>query len=100
MNSGGLATLALVAFAANSVLCRLALQRGAIDPATFSTIRLASGAVTLLAITVYSHRSRSRMTGSWTSATMLALYAVPFSFAYVGLSAGMGALILFGSVQL
>ena len=81
--------LALVAFAANSILCRRALGRGAIDPATFSTIRLAAGAITLVAI------------ARWTrgSAALLFLYAIPFSFAYVSLGAGTGALILFASVQ-
>lgn len=83
--------LALVAFAANSILCRLALRDGTIDAATFSTIRLVSGAVTLLLLV-------RRAQGSWTSAALLALYAIPFSFAYNDLSAGTGALILFGSV--
>jgi drug/metabolite transporter (DMT)-like permease len=85
-------TLALLAFAANSILCRLALRDGAIDAATFSTIRLVSGAAMLLVL------ARGGQ-GSWTSAALLALYAVPFSFAYNDLSAGTGALILFGSVQ-
>ncbi len=91
--------LALVAFAANSVLCRLALQQNAVDPATFTTIRFASGAVVLLAITG-GRKPLSRSKGSWISAGILALYAIPFAFAYVRLSAGTGALILFGSVQL
>jgi drug/metabolite transporter (DMT)-like permease len=85
-------TLALLGFAANSILCRLALRDGAIDAATFSTIRLVSGALMLLVL------ARGAQ-GSWTSAGLLALYAVPFSFAYNDLSAGTGALILFGSVQ-
>ncbi len=91
--------LALVAFAANSVLCRLALDRSSIDAATFSTIRLASGAVALLLISLSLRKNPFRVHGTWTSATLLWLYAVPFSFAYVSLSAGTGALILFGSVQ-
>lgn len=90
--------LALVAFAANSILCRIALHQAAVDPATFSTIRLTSGAVTLLLITQTQGRA-SPVRPSWTSAGMLALYAIPFSFAYTGLSTGTGALILFGSVQ-
>jgi drug/metabolite transporter (DMT)-like permease len=93
-------TLALVAFAANSVLCRLALRDGAIDAASFSTIRLISGAATLLLLTTGHSKTAWRVDGSWTSAALLFLYAVPFSFAYLGLSAGTGALILFGSVQL
>jgi drug/metabolite transporter (DMT)-like permease len=90
--------LALIAFAANSVLCRLALRQDAIDPATFSTIRFASGAAMLLAMT--GVRKPLARTGSWTSSAVLALYAIPFAFAYVRLSAGTGALILFGAVQL
>src|SRR5688572_22173513 len=93
-------TMALVAFAANSVLCRIALRDAAVDAATFSTIRLVSGAVTLLLVTAWSRRKVVPATGSWTSAGLLAVYAVPFSFAYASLSAGTGALIMFGSVQL
>ncbi|MEX2110154.1 MAG: DMT family transporter [Gemmatimonadaceae bacterium] len=91
--------LALVAFAANSVLCRIALSRATIDAATFSTIRLTAGAATLLLITVLT-RKQSSVETSWISAGMLFLYAVPFSFAYTRLSTGTGALILFGCVQL
>ena len=91
--------LALVAFAANSVLCRVALRNGAIDPASFSTIRFASGALTLLLVTSFTGK-RSLAAGSWTSAVILFLYAIPFSFAYTRLSAAAGALILFGVVQL
>jgi drug/metabolite transporter (DMT)-like permease/RimJ/RimL family protein N-acetyltransferase len=93
------ATLALVAFAANSILCRIALRQDAIDPATFTTIRLVSGAATLLLVTPQAQRQSLRGSHSWISAALLALYAIPFSFAYLGLSAGTGALILFGSVQ-
>src|SRR5438093_7309865 len=85
--------LALGAFAANSVLCRLALGRSAIDAASFSTIRLASGAATLLLIALALRTGSFRAGGTWGSATVLFLYAVPFSFAYVSLGAGTGALI-------
>lgn len=91
--------LALVAFASNSLLCRMALGGGAIDAATFSTIRLSSGAVMLIVITAILEQRNSLFDGNWTSATLLFLYAVAFSFAYISLSAGTGALILFGSVQ-
>ncbi len=92
--------IALAAFAANSVLCRLALGRRSIDPATFATVRLVSGAVMLLAIRAASRaRSPRAARAGWPSAVMLFLYAVPFSFAYRSLHAGTGALILFGSVQ-
>ncbi|MBI4622330.1 MAG: DMT family transporter [Verrucomicrobia bacterium] len=90
---------ALVAFAANSVLCRLALAPGAIDAASFSTVRLSSGAITLLMITIVMQRGSFRVHGSWISAAMLFSYAVPFSFAYLSLGAATGALILFGAVQ-
>lgn len=95
----GYTTAALVAFAANSVLCRIALLHATVDAATFSTIRLISGAVTLLLVTAWSQRRALPVTGSWTSAALLAVYAVPFSFAYTSVSTGTGALILFGSVQ-
>jgi drug/metabolite transporter (DMT)-like permease len=92
--------LALVAFAANSVLCRLALGRAAIDAASFSTIRLAAGACMLLFITAaVSKKSPPWHRGNAVSALLLFLYAAAFSFAYNGLGAGVGALILFGSVQ-
>jgi drug/metabolite transporter (DMT)-like permease len=90
--------LALIAFASNSVLCRVALRDGAIDPASFSTIRLAAGAVTLLFVTSFT--GKRALPGSWTSAVILFLYAVPFSFAYTRVTAGAGALILFVAVQL
>lgn len=91
---------ALVAFAMNSVLCRLALGASTIDAATFSTVRLFSGAFVLLIISaVFKKENSTSPRGSWTSAVLLFLYAVAFSLAYIGLSAGTGALILFGSVQ-
>lgn len=90
----------LVAFAANSVLCRLALGGGTIDAASFTTVRLLSGAVTLWLIVVLLRKTSIRVRrGSWISAAMLFLYAVTFSFAYISLSTGTGALILFGAVQ-
>jgi drug/metabolite transporter (DMT)-like permease len=92
--------LALIAFASNSILCRLALGEGAIDAGSFTAARLASGAVLLLAIrgaagtrAVLSNRS------GWVSAAMLFSYATAFSFAYLRLGAGTGALVLFGAVQ-
>jgi hypothetical protein len=90
----------MLAFAGNSIICRLALRDGAIDPATFTTIRLLSGAIALLLIFSVARRNTSfRSHGSWLSALMLFLYAVAFSFAYISLSAGAGALILFAFVQ-
>jgi drug/metabolite transporter (DMT)-like permease len=104
-----LTCLALVAFAANSIFCRLALGAGHIDAASFTSLRLASGAV-VLAIPVLLRPSgdtagrpagarAGRVSGSWFAAAALALYAVPFSFAYLSLTAGTGALLLFGAVQ-
>ena len=78
----------------------MALGNGAIDPASFSTVRLVSGAVVLwLIVKASSGVKADKHPGSWWSASMLFLYAVAFSFAYVSLNAGMGALILFGAVQ-
>jgi drug/metabolite transporter (DMT)-like permease len=94
--------IALVSFAANSILCRLALGRSAADPAGFTAVRLAAGAAALLLFTGLSRRrgAKSRKSGAgWVSAFLLFSYATTFSFAYVTLSAGTGALILFGSVQ-
>ncbi|HET9793183.1 MAG TPA: DMT family transporter [Thermoanaerobaculia bacterium] len=89
---------ALCAFAANSILCRLALGAAAIDAASYATVRLAAGAG-LLALLAAPRRGRPGARGSWRSAAALAAYAVPFSFAYRTLSAGTGALLLFVAVQ-
>ena len=92
--------LALVAFAANSIICRMALGDGSIDAASFATIRLTSGALVLMLVVGIQGKNTGRNhPGSWTAAGMLFLYAVTFSFAYNSLSAGTGALILFGAVQ-
>ncbi len=93
-----LTALAMLDFAANSLLCRLALTGSAIDPASFTSIRLVSGALTLWLIVCLRER-RLRPGGSWASAAALFAYAAAFSFAYIGLPAGIGALLLFGSVQ-
>jgi drug/metabolite transporter (DMT)-like permease len=100
-----LALLALLAFAANSVLARLALGADRIDPASFTAIRLASGAVVLWLLlqrhrSAEGHRPAGRRSSVWIGATLLFLYAAPFSFAYVSLPTGTGALVLFGAVQL
>lgn len=95
-----LTALAMLAFAANSLLCRLALQHGRIDPASFASIRLVSGAVTLAVIARYRVHPGRRGKADWLSAAMLFAYVAFFSFAYLTLPAGTGALILFGAVQL
>ena len=95
-----LTTAAMVAFAGNSLLCRLALKATGIDPATFTSVRLASGAAALWLIVRVRHAPPSALgAGDWPSAFWLFAYAAGFSFAYVSLPAGMGALLLFGSVQ-
>ena len=92
--------LTLMAFAANSLLTRMALGVGAIDAASFMTLRLGSGAAMLLAIMAFSNgKSVAKLQGKWTAALMLFFYAVTFSFSYLQLTAGTGALILFGTVQ-
>lgn len=95
------AVVALLCFAANSVLARLALGPGHIDPASFTAIRLASGALALQLLL----RSRTPVAAEpskdrWSGAVLLFLYAAPFSFAYLSLPTGTGALLLFGAVQL
>ena len=90
---------ALVAFAANSLLNRAALATTEMAPATFTGIRLISGAV-VLGLLVHLRKRRFEVAGSWISAASLLLYAVAFSYAYVSLDAGAGALILFGGVQI
>ncbi len=94
-------TCALVAFALNSILCRFALGSEAIDAASFTTIRLVSGAITLLLISsIFSKKEAKTKGGNWFSAFFLFAYAVCFSFAYLNLTTATGALILFGFVQL
>lgn len=96
-----LVVLALTAFAANSLLCRLALRGTGIDAASFTGVRIFSGAVTLLLIVWWRERDTLRIpAGSWRSALALFVYAAGFSFAYLQLSAAVGALLLFGAVQL
>lgn len=94
-----LTTLAMLAFAGNSLLCRLALRDTGIDAASFTAIRLASGALILAALLMLRGK-RPTTGGSWPMAAMLFAYAVGFSFAYRDLSAATGALLLFGAVQL
>jgi drug/metabolite transporter (DMT)-like permease len=88
----------MIAFAGNSLLCRLALTASDIDPASFTTIRLLSGAITLALLVLLQNRELA-LGGSWLSALSLLAYAAGFSFAYVSLSTATGALLLFGSVQ-
>ena len=93
-----LTALAMIAFAGNSLLCRAALKDTAIDAATFTTIRMASGALALWIIVRVRDGARS-LEGNWLSGFWLVAYAVAFSFAYLTLTAATGALLLFGAVQ-
>jgi drug/metabolite transporter (DMT)-like permease len=93
-----LTSAAMVAFAANSLFCRLALRSVSIDPASFSFVRIAAGAATLWIVFKIRHRN-SILGGSWTSAAALFAYVAAFSFAYTSLPAGTGALLLFFAVQ-
>lgn len=95
-----LTILTMIAFAANSVLNRLALVDGSIDPASFGAIRLLSGAVTLCVLATLIGRGGIRVHGNWRGASALFVYIFGFSFAYIALDAGLGALILFGMVQI
>ena len=97
---------AMLAFAANSILCRLALGADLLDPASFTAIRLAAGALALWSLLARHSRNppasaprRAPGRYAWLPAFLLFGYAAAFSFAYVDLSAGTGALVLFGSVQ-
>ena len=93
-----LTSVAMMAFAGNSLLCRVALRETGIDPASFTAIRLISGAV-MLWLVVFIRQRANTGHGSWPSAFALFVYAAGFSFAYVSLSAATGALLLFGAVQ-
>ena len=94
-----LTVLAMAAFAANSLLCRMALAGTTIDAASFTAIRIACGAA-MLAVILRSQGKRPMAGGSWPAAAMLFAYAAGFSFAYRELTAATGALLLFGAVQM
>ncbi|MBD9515940.1 MULTISPECIES: DMT family transporter [Pseudomonadaceae] len=90
--------LAMIAFAGNSILCRLALKATSIDAVSFTGIRIFSGALMLALLLKLRHRAASDG-GNWRAAAALFVYAAAFSYAYVQLDAGTGALLLFGAVQ-
>jgi drug/metabolite transporter (DMT)-like permease len=95
-----LTALAMMAFAANSVLCRMALGDGHIDAASFTSLRVMSGALALAVIVYFRSGGRVPRDADWRAALALFAYMVFFSFAYLSLGAGTGALVLFGTVQL
>jgi len=88
----------MIAFAGNSLLCRIALKDTSIDAASFTAIRLISGAV-MLWLVARMRRGALSGRGNWLSAFALFIYAAGFSFAYLSLTAATGALLLFGAVQ-
>jgi len=101
-----LVSLAMLAFAGNSLLCRMALKHTRIDAASFTTVRLVSGALMLWLLARLQRGTGTPTTnstptdgGNWLSALVLFIYAAGFSFAYVSMTAATGALILFGAVQ-
>jgi len=96
----GLTGLTLVAFAANSLLCRAALGGGTADAAAFTFVRITSGACVLALLLLLRRRAPNRPGGSWVSSLALLAYAALFSYAYLLVPAGVGALVLFASVQL
>lgn len=95
-----LTVAAMLAFAANSLLSRLALGEQSIDAASFASLRIVSGALTLVLIALPRWRTYNRSRADWRSVVALFTYTVFFSFAYLSLDTGTGALILFGAVQL
>lgn len=95
-----LTAIAMIAFAANVVLCRLALGEGLVDAATFTTIKVISGAVTLSLIVLVRRRLQVFGSANWYSGTLLFVFMVFYSFAYISLGAGTGALIMSGTIQM
>jgi drug/metabolite transporter (DMT)-like permease len=91
---------ALVGFACNSLLCRLALGHQEIDAASFTTLRVVAGALALALLARFDRRARERASGTWRGAAALFAYAIAFSYAYLRIGAGVGSLIAFGAVQL
>ncbi|MGS0755964.1 DMT family transporter [Roseateles sp. GG27B] len=101
-----LTLLTMLCFAGNSVLCRMALRQTSIDPASFTAVRLISGALVLVLLAFGRQRffkggtaRPAGLGGNWISALALFVYAAAFSFSYVKMSTGIGALLLFGAVQ-
>ena len=95
-----LTLLSLLAFSGNSLLCRIALKQTSIDPTSFITVRLLSGALVLWMVVYFQKRADNSMEGTWYGASALFLYAITFAYAYSGIPAGTGALLLFASIQI
>lgn len=99
-NTNLLTVIAMIAFAANPLICRLALGQQLIDAASFTSVRIVAGAVTLALIMLPRWRRDRRGSVDWRSVSTLFIYMVFFSFAYLSLSASTGTLLLFATVQL
>ena len=96
-----LTSFSLVAFAGNSILCKLALGQNKLDAASFTIVRLLSGIIVLLLVPkIFNEKGTTTRNRNWISSVALFLYAVTFSYAYISLDTGTGALILFGAVQI
>lgn len=95
-----LTSIAMLAFAANSLLCRVALGLEQIDAASFTSVRIVSGALAMGLMILPGIRSGERSEANWRSVLALFAYMICFSLAYLSLAAGTGALILFGAVQI
>lgn len=98
-------TFALLAFAANSILCRMALDKNLIDAGNFTSIRLLSGIIVLFVLIKLTRSTKKvavkpMLNGNWLATIMLFIYAATFSYGYISLDTGTGALILFGAVQI
>jgi drug/metabolite transporter (DMT)-like permease len=98
--TAGLTLVAMLAFAANSLLCRAALAGGFSDATTFTTLRLAGGALALGLLVRARGGARPDHAGGWPSAVALFVYALAFSLAYLHIPAGTGALLAFAAVQI
>ncbi|AJY26538.1 eamA-like transporter family protein [Burkholderia ambifaria AMMD] len=96
----GVTAIAMLAFSGNSLLTRMALQKTPLDPATFTAVRLATGAATLTLIVYVTGKRPTVSVHGVLSGTLLFIYVAAFSFAYRGIDTGAGALILFVSAQL
>lgn len=99
LRTAAFCVLALLGFAANSLLTRMALRPGLVDAASFMLIRLTAGGVALMLLARLRRPPADLRQGSWSSALLLFGYAAPFSYAYLRMGAGIGALVLFGTVQ-
>ncbi|WP_137166846.1 DMT family transporter [Salinimonas lutimaris] len=100
LKNNSLILVAMLAFAANSMLCRMAMSVADMEPGDFTVVRLLSGTLMLILLGSVKQKSWRNKEGSWLGAFCLFIYAAAFSFAYQGMTTGTGALLLFGAVQI